>query len=111
VKSFRLLRVVKIALLVAAVLALAGFVVMSLWNWLVPALFGGPALHFWQAIGLLALTRILFGRIGRGQGQWAWRGRMRQDWQRLTPEEREKLRENLYRRCGARSTPASEPKA
>jgi hypothetical protein len=111
VKSFRFLRAIKIAIVVAAALGLAGIVVMSLWNWLIPSIFGGPALHFWQAIGLLALTRILVGRIGRGSGHWAWRGRMRQDWQRMTPEEREKLRANLYRRCGGRDMPESEPKA
>jgi hypothetical protein len=100
-KSFRLLGGLKIGIFVAAALGVAGFVVMSLWNWLIPALFGGPALHFWQALGLLALTRILVGRFGRGPGyRMSWR--MRQDWQRLSPEEREKLRENLYRRCGAR---------
>ena len=108
-KSSRLLRAIKIAMLVAAALGLAGFVVMSLWNWLIPSLFGGPALHFWQALGLLALTRILVGRIGRGPGhRMSWR--MRQDWQRMTPEEREKLRESLFRRCGARETADSVPK-
>jgi hypothetical protein len=111
VKAFMLLRAIKVAIFVAAALGLAGFVVMSLWNWLIPSIFGGPALHFWQAIGLLALTRILVGRIGRGSGHWGWRGRMRQDWQRMTPEEREKLRENLSRRCSGRGMPESEPKA
>jgi hypothetical protein len=106
-----LLRAIMIAIFVAAAVAVAGFVVLSLWNWLVPALFGGPALHFWQAIGLLVLTRILFGRIDRGPGFWGGRGRMRRNWQRMTPEEREKLRENFYGRCGGRSAPESEPKA
>ena len=107
--KFRFLRVIRIAIFVAAALGLAGFVVMSLWNWLIPFIFGGPALHFWQAIGLLALTRILVGRIGRGH-RMSWRRSMRQDWQRMTPEEREKLRENLIRRCGARNLQESAPK-
>ena len=110
-KSFRFSRAILIAVGIAAVLGVAGGVVMSLWNWLIPALFGGPTLHFWQAIGLLALTRILVGRVGRGPGHWGWRGRMRQDWQRMTPEEREKLRESISRRCGGRSMPEGEPKA
>ncbi len=110
-KSPRFSKVVLIAICIAAVIGVAGVVVMSLWNWLIPALFGGPTLHFWQAIGLLVLTRILVGRIGRGPGHWGWRGRMRQDWHRMTPEEREKLRETLSRRCGGRSMPESEPKA
>ena len=107
----RFSKVVLIAGTIAAVIGVAGVVVMSLWNWLIPALFGGPTLHFWQAIGLLVLTRILVGRIGRGAGHWGWRGRMRQDWQRMTPEEREKLRETLLSRCGGRRMPESEPKA
>jgi hypothetical protein len=100
-----------IAIGFAALIGVAGIVVMSLWNWLIPALFGGPSLHFWQAIGLLVLTRILVGRVGRGSGHWGWRGRMRQDWQRMTPEEREKLRASYSRRCGGRGMPESEPKA
>jgi hypothetical protein len=36
---------------------------------------------------------------------------MRQDWQRMTPEEREKLRETMLKRCGGRNMPESEPKA
>jgi len=111
VKLPRFSKVVLIAICIAAVIGVAGVVVMSLWNWLIPALFAGPTLHFWQAIGLLVLTRILVGRIGRGAGHWGWRGRMRQDWQRMTPEEREKLRETWLRRCGGRSMPEGEPKA
>ncbi len=109
-KSFRLLRAIRIGVFVAAAIGIAGFVVMNLWNWLIPSIFGGPSLHFWQALGLLALTRILVGRIGRGSGpRLSWR--MRQDWQRMSPEEREKLRQNLYSRCGGRSVPESQPKA
>ena len=103
----RFSKAILIAIGIAAVLGLAGVVVMSLWNWLIPALFGGPALHFWLAVGLLARTRILVGRVGRGPGHWGWRGRMRQDWQRMTPEERE----TFLKRCGGRSMPEGEPKA
>ena len=110
-RSFRFSKAVLIAIGIVAVLAVVGFAVMSLWNWLIPALFGGPVLHFWQAIGLLVLTRILVGRVGRGPGHWGWRGRMRQDWQRMTPEERERLRETVLKRCGGRGMPEGEPKA
>jgi len=43
-------------------------VVMHLWNWLLPALFGWRQVTFWQALGLVLLCRILFGgfaAIGR----------------------------------------------
>ena len=53
------------------VLGIAGlilftFVVMWLWNWLVPELFNGPVLGYWQTLGLLVLSKILFSGIGGG---------------------------------------------
>jgi hypothetical protein len=63
-----------------------GEIVMHLWNWLLPPLFGWKTLGFWQALGLLALCRILFGGLRHG-GQ-RWRGRCRN----MSPEEREKFR-------------------
>jgi len=53
------------------VLGIAGmilftFVVMWLWNWLVPELFKGPVLGYWQALGLLVLSKILFSGFSGG---------------------------------------------
>ena len=45
-------------------IAIGGEVVMQLWNWLAPSVFGLRQITFWQAIGLLALCRILFGSLG-----------------------------------------------
>jgi hypothetical protein len=42
------------------------FVVMWLWNWLVPDLFNGPELNYWQTLGLFILSKILFSGIGGG---------------------------------------------
>jgi uncharacterized membrane protein YgcG len=79
-----------IALAIAFVLfiLLGGVVVQWLWNWLLPEIFGLRTITFWQALGLLALCRILFGSFGRGGGhhhetdrrgrEW-WRKRSRQD--------------------------------
>lgn len=54
-----------------AVLGLLGvvtfsIVVMLLWNWLVPELFNGPVISYWQTLGLLLLSKILFSGIGKG---------------------------------------------
>lgn len=49
-------------------MAVAGLVVMSLWNWLIPTLFSGPSVSFWQALGILLLSKILFGSHG-GAGE------------------------------------------
>ena len=51
---------------VLGVAAVFGFalVVMWLWNWLVPEVFNGPVLSYWQTFGLLILSKILFSGIG-----------------------------------------------
>ncbi|HTS04297.1 MAG TPA: hypothetical protein VMP68_01855 [Candidatus Eisenbacteria bacterium] len=76
-------------------LFVGGEVVMHLWNWLLPPLFGWRTLSFWQALGLLALCRILFGGLGHHGGHAPnrhWRNRCR----RMTPEEREKFRQAMH---------------
>jgi hypothetical protein len=89
-------------LLAVVVLVLCGLVVMSLWNWLVPDLFGGKSLGFAQAVGLLVLARILFGGIrGFGGGRHHhWRRRLSERWEEMTPEERERFRSGMRGRCG-----------
>lgn len=84
----------------AAFIALGGGIVLWLWNALLPGLFGWPALTFWQAVGLLALCRILFGGFGfRGSHGSSWRRRDGR-WERMTPEDRERFRQGLRDRFG-----------
>ena len=73
---------------------IGGQVVKLLWNWLLPPLFGWPQVTFWQALGLLALCRILFGGFGRGGSSRSQR------WQRMSPEEREHFRQRMRERWG-----------
>jgi hypothetical protein len=80
-------------LLVVAMIAVLGLVVMNLWNWVVPGLFADAhAIDYWRALGLLVLCRILFGGF-RGRG--GCRGRQWHRWQHMTPEEREQLRSGM----------------
>src|SRR5262252_4936568 len=81
--------------------ALGGWGVRVLWNWLLPPLFGWPVITFWQALGLLVLCRLLFGGMGfhRGVGS-NMRGRMRERWAGMTPEERERLRQKMGEHFG-----------
>ena len=97
----------KFALFAALAVAAVGFIVMSLWNWLAPALFGGHLIGFWQALGLFVLTRLLVGGLrGRGGYGGHWRQRMAERWSQMTPQEREQLREGMRGRCGGqRGTP------
>ena len=52
-------------LAIALFITIGGEIVMHLWNWLLPALFGWREITFWQALGILVLCRILFGGLGR----------------------------------------------
>jgi hypothetical protein len=100
-KRYWIWKALKIAVFVALAVVVFTFVVMSLWNWLLPPLFGWPALGFGQALGLLVLSRILFGGWRGGhRGGMHWRGRMAERWAQMTPEEREKFREGMRGRCG-----------
>jgi hypothetical protein len=86
----------KIAVLVAGAIALLGWVVMTLWNAVVPGVF--TAVHtidYRQAIGLLVLSRILFGGF-RGRGGFPG-GRRWQRLEAMTPEERERFRQRESR--------------
>ncbi|MGA3040094.1 MAG: hypothetical protein ABSF54_04800 [Bryobacteraceae bacterium] len=101
---------VKVALLIPvglAAIALFGFIVMSLWNWLAPAVFNVRTITFWQALGLLVLSRILVGGLGGGHGDDKHRRRSMMDrWEQMTPEEREAFRQGLRDR-GESPDPAS----
>ena len=97
--------------------AIGGELVLLLWNWLLPPLFGWREITFWQALGMLLLCRILFGGFG---GHRSYRSnirrhvadrmadrmaeRMAERWDHLTPEERERFRERFGQgmsgRCG-----------
>ncbi|ACR30793.1 hypothetical protein [Burkholderia glumae] len=82
--------IAKLLLFVVAV-AVLGRIVMALWNWVVPELVtGAHPIDYPHALGLLVLSRILFGGF-RGHGGCRER-RHWQHWQRLTQDERDRLR-------------------
>ena len=108
----RRMRMVGIGLIAIPLILLAaavfGYAVMNLWNWLVPAVFGGKVITFWQAVGVLVLSRILFGGFSRHGGR---RRRFVTGWDQLTPEEQEKFRAGMLRKgCGG-TPPAPDPQA
>lgn len=61
--------VIFIAILAVAFFILFGYLLMYLWNWLMPAIFGLTTITFWQAIGLCLLSKILFGGFGGDKGK------------------------------------------
>lgn len=79
----------KLVLTGIAALAVISAVTMVLWNHLMPAIFGLTAITFWQAAGLLALCRILFGRFGwNGMMMRGRENHIREKWMKMTPEQR-----------------------
>ncbi|MET0244447.1 MAG: hypothetical protein ABW174_13300 [Flavitalea sp.] len=102
-------------IIAACALAAAGalsFIVMSLWNMILPAAITGVnPITFWQALGLLILSKILFSGFNGGwkQKRQMWKERMNEKLQNMTPEEREKFKQDLRNRCRAPwSQPADE---
>jgi len=103
-RTFWLKKAFKFVFFAALFVAVAGFVTQSLWNWLVPSLFHGPVISFEQTLGLLVLSRILFGGFGRGRGSWAqkrrqWKQEIAREVSNLSPEERENFRQQMQNRC------------
>ena len=82
-------------------IAIGGEIVLHLWNWLLPPLFGWRQITFWQALGILVLCRILFGGWGsHGSGRSSFRRSMKERCEHMTLEERERFRQRMRERVG-----------
>jgi hypothetical protein len=97
--SFRK-KMIFIPFLAAGALALVSYVVMLLWNNLLPNILHTGTIDFWQAMGLFVLAKILFGfgRGGHRGGPWM-RNRMER-FKDMSPEERQKFKDEMRSRCG-----------
>ena len=101
------MRAVKIIFLAIIAVGVVSFIVMSLWNALMPGIFAAKAINFWQALGLLVLSKLLFGGFRPyGSGGRHWRRRMAERWEQMTPEEREKFKQGMRYGCRGRSEQA-----
>lgn len=99
----RVLKFVACVALGVLAVFLFGWVTMSLWNWLIPVLFAGPVITFWQAMGLLVLSKILFSGFGGGKRGWhrhpgethAWKEKFYNKFSSMSPEERATLKQKM----------------
>jgi hypothetical protein len=105
-------RGLKFVLTAVLFVVVIGFATMGLWNWLMPTLFGWQSISFSQAVGRLVLSKIFFGgfRGGRPGVHKSWRGRMKDRWEAMTPEERERFGKGMQGRCRSFGPPLAEPK-
>jgi hypothetical protein len=88
-------------LLGAGVCVLFGWAVMLLWNWLMPGITGWSTIGFWQAVGLLALCRLMFGGLGwhfmkKGPHGRHHRNAIREKWMQMSDEERQEFMKNRH---------------
>jgi len=88
-------------LLGAAALVLFTFAVMWLWNWLMPAIFSLGVITFWQAAGLLILSKILFSGGGHAH-RWHsdrqkkyWHSRFENKWKHMPDEKKEQFTKKM----------------
>lgn len=96
-------------------LGLIGLVTQTLWNWLVPELFSGPVISFWQALGLLVLSKILFWTFGKGHGYsrhrhgGPWGYYWSQKWSAMSPEDRERFKQKMNEKwCSRERAPSQD---
>jgi hypothetical protein len=89
VRALRILGIVVAGVIIAAVFALAfGWLVMLLWNWLMPTIFHLGVIGYWQAFGIVILAKLIFGGMGSGRhwgpkhgpGRGGPHGRDKDDW-------------------------------
>jgi len=62
----KVLMIIGFVILGIALCILMGFVMMWLWNWLMPMIFGLTELTYWQAVGVFVLAKLIFGGFGGG---------------------------------------------
>jgi hypothetical protein len=88
-----------------AMLLLVGFIVMGLWNNILVAVLGVKAITFVQALGMLLLSKILFGGFRGncgGRGRQQWKMRWQEKMSNISPEEKEKFKAEWKNRCGGK---------
>jgi hypothetical protein len=99
--------------IVIGFIALAGLVVMELWNWLMPAIFGLGLISFWQSLGLIILSKILFGGLRWGSGGCCgyghkghyWKHKFKHKYANMSEEERERWKKN-WEHCSSETKKA-----
>ncbi|WP_184548670.1 hypothetical protein [Mucilaginibacter sp. FT3.2] len=106
-RSFYKARFILFPIGAAAILSLISFVVMQLWNILLPAILHVGIITFWQAMGIFILCKILFGFGKGGKPGWArgnspWmRKRMEERFKNMSPEDKERFKAKMKdRMCG-----------
>ncbi len=104
-------KVAMFLLFVPLALLAFGSIVMLLWNAILPAVIHVSTINFWQALGILLLSKILFGGFKGGWGggrRHQWKDQMERKLSNMTPEEKEKFKQEWRNRCSRWGRPDRE---
>ena len=108
-RGFWIRKILMFVVLGIAAVMLFGFIVMNLWNAILPQVIHVSAISFWQAVGLLVLSKILFGGFRGGGwrgGRGRWKDKMQDKWKNMTPEQRDQMKQELRNRCATWGRPS-----
>lgn len=101
-KKFWAKKIIGYIILAFCLFSIFSYVLMWLWNHVLVDVLHVSVVSYWQAFGILLLSKILFGGFKsefdrhRGGG---WKKEMQEKWHTMTPEEREKIKEEWRNRC------------
>jgi hypothetical protein len=87
----------KLVLLFIFIAPLA-ILVMFLWNNALAPVLHVSEVTFWQALGILVLSKILFSSFsgGRSRRYPTWKDRISQKWDTMTPDEKERWKDHWW---------------
>lgn len=91
-----------IALLFLAGIFLLPYIVMLLWNGILPEVIGVKAITYWQAVGIFILSKLLFGgfKFGKHHHNHKMKEHLREKFMNMNQEEREAFKQKWRERCG-----------
>jgi len=98
-RKFRFRMGVRFFMIFIVAILFFGLVVMLLWNAILPGVTHVTSITYFQALGILLLSKILFGGFGRRQWGSGRRHAMHEKFANMTPEEREKFKAEWRNRC------------
>lgn len=87
------------ALMFISIFFVLSGVVMFLWNSILPDLLNVNIITYWQSMGLLVLSRILFGRFGKPNRPGYYKGKFNEKFMNMTQQEKEEFRDKWKKRC------------
>lgn len=95
-------KVIAIIFSVLAFIFLIPYVLMLLWNGILPKVIHVETISYWQAVGIFIISKILFGGLkmkGCGGEKQKITQKLQDKWMNMTPEEKEIFKQKWKEYC------------